>query len=183
MASALCKYEEENTLSYQVINKELGIASCHVADLTAKQSAHILTQWEDGCSLGELTLFYDSESQNVVLYHDHPEYCRMKRLSERYLAATDGVRERVRPKLSSELYIKAADVLDHAIESKRIARKAYIAERQKWQEEYGRLWDLMHIVGGKTPGNAAAAVRKAFLLGVAQGKHEERKKRSALNPK
>ena len=39
-------------MNYQMINEELRIASCSIADLTLKQAQQFLKQWEEGAKLG-----------------------------------------------------------------------------------------------------------------------------------
>lgn len=42
---------------YEVINEELGIKACKLADLTADQVNRFLGLWEDGVRIGTLTVF------------------------------------------------------------------------------------------------------------------------------
>ena len=46
---------------YEVINEELGIKACGLADLTAEQVSHFLGLWEEGATIGTLTAFVDNE--------------------------------------------------------------------------------------------------------------------------
>lgn len=46
-------------MKYEMINEELRIASCSLADLTLEQVKHFLGQWEPGSNIGNLILFYE----------------------------------------------------------------------------------------------------------------------------
>ena len=46
-------------MAYKVINEELQIASCRIADLTMEQVKTFLEIWDDDSSIGTLTMFYD----------------------------------------------------------------------------------------------------------------------------
>ena len=48
-------------MKYEMINEELRIASCSLADLTLEQVKHFLGQWEPGSNIGNLILFYEKE--------------------------------------------------------------------------------------------------------------------------
>ena len=51
-------------MKYKLVNKELRIFSCSVSDLTMQQVASFLDQWEHGAKIGELTLFYEKETDS-----------------------------------------------------------------------------------------------------------------------
>lgn len=46
-------------MKYEMINEELRIARCSLADLTLEQVKHFLGQWEPGSNIGNLILFYE----------------------------------------------------------------------------------------------------------------------------
>ena len=48
-------------MSYEVINEELKIAKCSIADLTIGQVHNFLESWGDDSKIGTLTMFYDRE--------------------------------------------------------------------------------------------------------------------------
>lgn len=82
-------------MKFEVINEELKIAACRIADLTMEQVHSFLRQWEDGASIGTLTLFYDKESSYVVLNQDNKDYKMYLDIAEAYLGASVERREAV----------------------------------------------------------------------------------------
>ncbi|MCI8969443.1 MAG: tyrosine-type recombinase/integrase [Lachnospiraceae bacterium] len=48
------------------IDETLKIASCGINDLTFEQASSFLSQWEDGATLGSLTLFINHETGYLV---------------------------------------------------------------------------------------------------------------------
>ena len=61
-------------MAYEVIDEDLRIASCRIADLTMEQVQSFLKLWSDDSSIGSLTIFYDKESDMVVLNADNKNY-------------------------------------------------------------------------------------------------------------
>ena len=47
---------------YETLNAELGIDACNLSDLTAEQVSCFLGQWEEGASIGTLTVFNDEKN-------------------------------------------------------------------------------------------------------------------------
>ena len=82
-------------MRYKVINEELKIASCGLADLTMDQVFGFLKQWGDDSSIGTLTLFYDRESGYVVLNRDNKDYKMYLDIADAYLGASSEGRQRI----------------------------------------------------------------------------------------
>ena len=61
-------------MSYEVINEELKIAKCSIADLTMGQVHNFLKSWRDDSKIGTLTMFYDREKELLVLNEDNDMY-------------------------------------------------------------------------------------------------------------
>lgn len=61
-------------MKYEMINEELRIASCSLADLTLEQVKHFLGQWEPGSNIGNLILFYEKEDDVIVLNSSNKKY-------------------------------------------------------------------------------------------------------------
>lgn len=59
---------------YEIIDENLGLACCGVADLTIEQTNEFLGYWEEGAAIGSLTLFYDEKRNMVVLNKDNENY-------------------------------------------------------------------------------------------------------------
>lgn len=76
-------------MKYEKVNEELRIFSCTISDLTSEQAAHFLQLWEDGSTLGMLSLFYDLEEDALVLNRDNKEYLKYLKMAEFVLSADD----------------------------------------------------------------------------------------------
>ena len=80
---------------YEVINEELGIKACGLADLTAEQVNHFLGLWEDGARIGTLTVFFENETGDLVLNKDNEMYDTYRELAEIYMGASSDRREEI----------------------------------------------------------------------------------------
>ena len=78
-------------MSYEVINEELKIAKCSIADLTMGQVHNFLKSWRDDSKIGTLTMFYDREKELLVLNEDNDMYETCLMTATAYLS---GVYER-----------------------------------------------------------------------------------------
>ena len=58
---------------YETLNAELGIDACNLSDLTAEQVSCFLCQWEEGASIGTLTVF-NNEKNILILNKDNELY-------------------------------------------------------------------------------------------------------------
>lgn len=76
-------------MKYKLVNKELRIFSCSVSDLTVQQVASFLEQWEHGAKIGELTLFYEKETDSLVINQDNKIYKKYLDIAESYLTLDD----------------------------------------------------------------------------------------------
>ena len=76
-------------MKYNLVNKELRIFSCSVSDLTMQQVASFLEQWEHGAKIGELTLFYEKETDSLVINQDNKNYNKYLDIAESYLTLDD----------------------------------------------------------------------------------------------
>ncbi|MDE6992537.1 MAG: hypothetical protein K2P42_17985, partial [Lachnospiraceae bacterium] len=70
---------------YEIIDETLKIASCGINDLTLEQASSFLSQWEDGATLGSLTLFINSETGYLVLNRDNAQYEHNLKLAKTHL--------------------------------------------------------------------------------------------------
>lgn len=155
-------------MAYKVINEKLGIKSCSVSDLTAKQVNNFLSQWEDGAKIGSLTLFYEKDTGYVVLNQDHANYEKSLLLTETYLSATTEVREKMLNDSVLAGLKESIQVLQNAVDQRKVKvwlkRIGYLVPefsdpvlRAIYKEDDGmfRIW-------------------KAYQYGVMQGKRQER---------
>ena len=75
-------------MAYKVINEELQIASCRIADLTMEQVKTFLEIWDDDSSIGTLTMFYDQHRDYLVLNEDNENFQLYLDIVEVYLKAS-----------------------------------------------------------------------------------------------
>ena len=81
---------------YKLLDEKSNLWSCSLADLKAAQAASILSHWEVGTTLNDLTLFYEPETQRVILNADNAAYTRFETLAIKYLSADEEIRDRER---------------------------------------------------------------------------------------
>lgn len=120
-------------MKYQIINEELQIASCSIADLTMEQVQHFLKQWHPGDSIGTLTLFFENETGLLVLNRDNKNYEAYKDIAEAFLVASeDGQKEIIKkaPKGMEETFM----VLSNCIKHRTIGEACESAERKKREQ-------------------------------------------------
>lgn len=72
---------------YETLNAELGIDACNLSDLTAEQVSCFLGQWEEGASIGTLTVFND-EKNILILNKDNELYDTYRELAETYMGGS-----------------------------------------------------------------------------------------------
>ena len=76
-------------MNYKLVNEELRIFSCSVSDLTMQQAASFLEQWGRDAKIGQLTLFYEKETDSLVLNRDNKNYKEYLEIAEIYLELDD----------------------------------------------------------------------------------------------
>lgn len=161
-------------MKYQMINEELQIASCSIADLTVEQAKNFLKQCEPGASIGTLTLFYDEESGLVVLNRDNKYYDYYKKFAETYLAIPDEeTRKRLAGKLS-ELLCNEKKVLENCITLRTVGHEVDRALKNHIPE--GIHYMVLREIYRRYD-NSAVVATTAFRYGVMVGKRIERAKR------
>ena len=108
---------------YEVINKELKIEACRIADLTLDQIESFLRLWDDGAAISTLTIFSRPDG-TIVLNKDNPEYDLCKEITENYLQSSEEIRTKLKggPAFTySENGLKETiAVLEQALEQRRI---------------------------------------------------------------
>ena len=166
-------------MSYEVVNVDLGIAACGLADLTAQQINHFLSQWKDGVKIGTLTLFYDQKTETVVLNRDNKLYASYLSLAEDYLSASEAARKEIREDCPIPGVKETLDVLEGCLESREIKRKLFILNNQREiEDEYDMPWALKVGIEEKYEFSSPSFwMYKAFQYGVMQGKRMERARR------
>lgn len=157
---------------YEMINKELQIASCSIADLTMEQTDCFLKQWEPGSSIGTLTLFFD-KSGRVVLNRDNKRFDYYKDFTEAYLSNPEKARKRITDKMHRMLEAEIK-VLDHCINFRTVGREVDRAIHGYIPEDNHR--KVLHEIQRRY-NDTVFASNIAFLYGVMEGKRVERAKR------
>ena len=71
-------------MSIELINEELGVYSCSIADLTMDQVSSFLKQWNDGSAIETLTVFYDTDGA-VVINADNKEFETFEKITVKYM--------------------------------------------------------------------------------------------------
>lgn len=156
---------------YEVINEELGIKACGLADLTAEDLSYFLKQWEDGAKIGSLILFYDEKTGDIFLNKDNKMYESYLELTEEYLRASAAVRREVKEKYSGSAK-EVLDVLDNCINARGVEKEIFRARKNHITSDDSRT--VLNAIIDRY--NIASAVCIAFRYGVMQGKRMERTK-------
>lgn len=164
---------------YEIIDETLKIASCGINDLTLEQASSFLSQWEDGATLGSLTLFINPETGYLVLNRDNPQYEYNLKLAKTILSASDEQIEKYRGKMGGRLS-ETAEVANKFREHKRIQDDLEMIEHQG-----------LVLFGDCTIKNVLLSLEKkgiptcllmsqAYSYGVMNGKRMERARRKAV---
>lgn len=155
-------------MAYKVINEELKIASCRIADLTMEQVTTFLKIWDDDSKIGTLTVFYDQNSDYLVLNEDNKGFQLYLDVAETYLKASKEGRKKLMSEAPSSL-----------LETLRVIKG--FKKRQFINTWIGRacknkMSDVEREIVKNVP---CESIYTAFKLGVIRGKRIERAKRRA----
>lgn len=159
-------------MKFEVINEELKIAACGIADLTMEQVHSFLRQWEDGASIGTLSLFYDKESGYVVLNRDNEYYKMYLDIAEAYLGASVEKREAVEKEVPEGMR-QTILVLKNSLTWRKTDRDIYQAKKN-YINNLDRI-TIGEII--RESGDKAGAAYIAFRYGMICGKRAERARR------
>lgn len=157
---------------YEVINEELGIKACGLADLTAEQVSHFLGLWEDGARIGTLTVFFESETGDLVLNKDNEMYDTYRDLAENYMSASSEVRRELQENCPTSMK-ETLRVMESCLKSRRIEKELFRARNNEITSEPSRL--ILNEIFKRY--DLPTAVCVAFRYGMMQGKRMERAKR------
>lgn len=159
-------------MAYKLVDEELQIYSCSIADLTLKQTADILRQWEKDAKIGELTMFYDPITGNLVLNRDNKDYKDMLEIAQYFLKASDKNRENVLKENCSRGIKEELEVLNNCVKDRMIQQEIKRIHKHSIPDEYiGVLNYLYH----KEPKSLVQS--SSFIYGMMCGKREERARR------
>lgn len=159
-------------MKYEMINEELRIASCRIADLTMEQVQSFLKLWSDDSSIGSLTMFYDKESDMVVLNADNENYGDYLQIATAYLGAEYERREELKEKAPDSIR-ESVNLLEQCYQQRVFDKRTFQAVNNmlsKTQRKY-----VTHLLNEKDPISAAYI---AFRAGMISGKRIERARRA-----
>lgn len=159
-------------MKFEVINKELKIAACGLADLTMEQVQSFLKQWEEGAGIETLTLFYDMESGYVVLNRDNKDFKLYLDIAEGYLGASVEDRETLEKEAPEGMH-QTILVLKNSLVWRKVDRDIYQAKKN--YINYPDRITVREIISRSDNNEWAAYI--AFRYGVICGKRAERAKR------
>ena len=159
-------------MKFEVINKELKIAACGLADLTMEQVQSFLKQWEEGAGIETLTLFYDMESGYVVLNRDNKDFKLYLDIAEGYLGASVEDRETLEKEAPEGMH-QTILVLKNSLVWRKVDRDIYQAKKN--YINYPDRITGREIISRSDNNEWAAYI--AFRYGVICGKRAERAKR------
>lgn len=157
-------------MAYKVINEELKIASCRIADLTFEQVSAILKSWGDDTPIGDLVVFFDKNSEYLVINEDAENFQMYLNVVEGYMKADIERRKEIRRQCPKSL-LSTLKVIDVFKENQLI--ETWIKRSSSTCiNNFERL--MISRIGGPCPEFTA------YRLGVMRGKRIERaKKRKA----
>lgn len=158
-------------MAYEVIDEDLRISSCRIADLTMEQVQSFLKLWSDDSSIGSLTMFYDRESDMVVLNADNENYNDYLQIATAYLSAEYGRRKELREKAPD--FMRESMVLLEKCYQQRVFDKRTFQAVNNMLDNTQRKY-VTHLLNEKDPVSAAYI---AFRAGMISGKRIERAKR------
>lgn len=101
-------------MSYEVINQQLGVYYCNIADLTMDQVSSFLGQWNDGSTIGSLTVFYDNDGK-IILNADNKNFESYKKMVLKYLTCTYEEQEKMQEKIIEQNLKQIFQVLDKTL--------------------------------------------------------------------
>lgn len=158
-------------MAYQVVNEELQIYSCSIADLTLKHTANILSQWEDTASIGQLTMFYESSTGRLVLNRDNKHYEQFLDIAQHFLSASEEKREKALENQSGKIE-EELNVLNGCVKDREFKQEAKKICHNSISSKY---FDTLERLYREEPGCMGHS--SAFIYGMMCGKREERARR------
>lgn len=164
---------------YEIIDEALKIASCGINDLTFEQASSFLSQWEEGATLGSLTLFINTETGYLVLNRDNAMYEHNLKLSKTHLSASDGQIEKYRNKLGGRLS-ETVEVIDKFRGYKQVQDDLKIVGHQSLYppDNCVTVNVLQSLQKKQIP--TWLLMSQAYSYGVMNGKRMERARRKAV---
>lgn len=159
-------------MAYEVIDEDLRIASCRIADLTMEQVQSFLKLWSDDSSIGSLTMFYDKESDMVVLNADNKNYEDYLQIATAYLGAEYERRKELKEKAPDSMR-ESMVFLEKCYQQRVFDKRTFQAVNNmlsKTQRKY-----VTHLLNES---DSISAAYIAFRAGMISGKRIERARRA-----
>lgn len=163
-------------MSYQMVNEELKIASCCLAELTLGQVQEFLKHWNDCKPIGTLTLFYDKDG-TLVLNRDHKYYADFLEIAEGLLKLDLESAEEVAGKAPESLK-ENMNVILTCMQRRETLDMMRILEKDKFFPEAAEMEVLQTIRERKQGHNVDWPMVDAFHYGFVQGKRYERARKA-----
>lgn len=164
-------------MEFRMIDEELRIASCCIADLTMEQVAHFLKNWDEGTSIGTLTMFYDDKEDLIVLNRDCSSFRLYCDIACIYLKASEEDKLRI-AEIVREGDKESLALLDAVMDFRKNREILRILDEQHIDHEYGINLSLVNAIMNKYgSGGNLSIVLKSFYYGFMQGKRAERARR------
>lgn len=158
---------------YEVINEELGIKACGLADLTAEQVNHFLGFWEEGARIGTLTVFFENETGDLVLNQDNEMYDTYRELAEAYMGASPEHRKEIWANCQAQQMRETFMVMENCLKFRKTEKELFRARNNYIASESSR----MILCEIQKRYDFVGAVSVAFRYGIMQGKRMERAKK------
>lgn len=164
-----------------ILNKELRIAGIHIADLTLDYIESFLKQWNDGSSIGTLTLYYDRAHDYIVINLDRRDHNKILSFVEIYMQLPDQKREEY--KSEAESLSGECSVLDDCISRRNSSEMIRIAGEMIVRESGKvRKMDLFGNIRRRYKDDYFK-MNTAFNCGYMQGIRDERARRKSAGGK
>ena len=161
---------------YEMINEELGIKACGLADLTADQVNHFLGLWEDGAKIGSLTMFFENDTGNLVLNKDNEMYDTYRELAEEYMDALPEVRKELWENCPVLQMKESLEVMENCLKSRKTEKELFRAGKNLITSKTSRM--ILNEIQKRY--SLPGAVCIAFRYGIMQGKRMERAKKKKM---
>ena len=159
-------------MAYQVVNEELQIYSCSIADLTLRQTSDFLSQWEDSAGIGQLTMFYESSTGRLVLNRDNERYEQFLDIAQHFLNASEQNREKVLKESCSKRIEEELRVLNGCVKDRTFKKELKRIRNNTISDKYSDTLERLYREDPSCFGHFYA-----FIYGMMCGKREERCKR------
>ena len=141
-----------------------------------EQVQAFLKLWNDGSSIGTLTVFTD-QAGRVILNWDNNDYEQYLSIADSYLAATPEARQKSKEKYADLLTRKeikeTIGVFDSAIESRRISKELELINYNQIPDSASM--KVLGEISDKYP--KWRQIISAYIYGVMQGKRQERRRK------